>query len=337
MGAILKPGSAALTMEAELNLPVASVRFVQFELFTPVDNFMRNDEVYRLDLSLTPRLPKTRLCYSDRWDAQRFESPGRLFLQPPGQTLHMKSEAGHQGIIICELSVPLLKTWLEAEFEWTNPRLEASLNIASSTIKNLLLQLGREARHPGFASEMMSEGLALQIAANLQRYYLGIGQDIGLSASAGGGLAPWRLRLIDERLSDMEKAPTLLELATLCNLSVRQLSRGFRSSRGVAIGEYVAQKRIDKAKYLLAKGESVKAVSYTMGFASPSSFSYAFRKASGMAPGQYRQVQFGPPLAQFSQLRGAAPAAPAISAGSAQAARYSACRRSTNSATDGIS
>jgi AraC family transcriptional regulator len=292
MGAILKPGSVALTMDAELNLPVASVRFVQFELFTPVDNFMRNDEVYRLDLSLTPRLPNTRLRYSDSWDAQRFESPGRLFLQPPGQTLHMKSEAGHQGIIICELSVPLLNTWLEAEFEWTNPRLEASLNIASSTIKNLLLQLGREARYPGFASEMMSEGLALQIAANLQRYYHDIGSK-SLGAEAVGGLALWRLRLIDERLGDMEKAPTLQELATLCTLSVRQLSRGFRASRGIAIGEYVAQKRIDKAKLLLAKGESVKAVSYTMGFASPSSFSYAFRKASGMAPGQYRQVSSG--------------------------------------------
>jgi AraC family transcriptional regulator len=106
-------------------------------------------------------------------------------------------------------------------------------------------------------------------------------------------LASWRLRLVDERLSDMEKAPTLQELATLCGLSVRQLSRGFRASRGIAIGEYVAQKRIDKAKYLLARGESVKSVSYTMGFASPSSFSYAFRKSSGMAPGQYRQVSSG--------------------------------------------
>lgn len=295
MGRMVDARSVSLMMNAELNLPVASVRLVQFELFTPVDNFMRNDEFYRLDLSLTPRLPKTRLCFSDRWDAQRFESPGQLFLLPPGQTMHMKSEAGQQGIIICELSASLLKTWLESEFEWTDPRLEASLNISSSTIRNLLLQLGREARYPGFASEMMSEGLALQIAVHLQRYYHGIGLGVGLGIGqqSAGGLAPWRLRLIDERLSDMEKAPTLLELATLCGLSVRQLSRGFRTSRDISIGEYVAQKRIDKAKYLLARGESVKSVSYTMGFASPSSFSYAFRKSSGMAPGQYRQVSSG--------------------------------------------
>lgn len=287
MGAILDERSVSLSMNAELNLPLASVRLVQFELFTPVDNFMRNDEFYRLDLSLTPRLPKTRLCFSDRWDAQRFESPGQLFLLPPGQTLHMKSEAGQQGIIICQLPISLLKTWLETEFEWTDSRLEASLNIASSNISNLLLQLGREARYPGFASEMMSEGLALQLAVSLQRYYHGLGAS---ESPAAGGLAPWRLRLIDERVEDVEKAPTLLELAALCGLSVRQLSRGFRTSRNISIGEYVAQKRIDKAKYLLAKGESVKSVSYTMGFASPSSFSYAFRKSSGMAPGQYRQV-----------------------------------------------
>jgi AraC family transcriptional regulator len=72
-------------------------------------------------------------------------------------------------------------------------------------------------------------------------------------------------------------------------LSVRQLTRGFRASRGRSIGDYVAQSRIDHAKRLLATKQSVKAISYSLGFASPSSFSFAFRRATGETPREFRQ------------------------------------------------
>jgi AraC family transcriptional regulator len=104
-----------------------------------------------------------------------------------------------------------------------------------------------------------------------------------------GGLAAWRLRLIDERLREIRAAPTLEELAKLCNLSVRQLTRGFRASRGRSIGEHVAQCRIENAKRLLATDESVKAIAYSLGFSSPSSFSFAFRRATGETPREFRQ------------------------------------------------
>jgi AraC family transcriptional regulator len=40
---------------------------------------------------------------------------------------------------------------------------------------------------------------------------------------------------------------------------------------------------------LLATDQSVKAIAYSLGFASPSSFSYAFRRASGETPREFRQ------------------------------------------------
>lgn len=86
----------------------------------------------------------------------------------------------------------------------------------------------------------------------------------------------------------MSEVPSLDELATLCNLSVRQLTRGFRVRRGYSIGEYVANSRINGAKRLLASGENIKAVAYLLGFSSPSAFSYAFRRATGMTPGEFR-------------------------------------------------
>ncbi|MGO8713492.1 MAG: helix-turn-helix transcriptional regulator [Rhizomicrobium sp.] len=77
----------------------------------------------------------------------------------------------------------------------------------------------------------------------------------------------------------MEQAPTLSELAAICKLSERQLSCGFKISRGISIGGCVMQRRLENAKRLLSTGERVKSVAYSMGFASPSSFCYGFRQA----------------------------------------------------------
>jgi AraC family transcriptional regulator len=131
---------------------------------------------------------------------------------------------------------------------------------------------------------MLVELIAAQIAIELGRYCSAVTE-----APANGGLAPWRLRLIDERLVEEREIPTLADLAALCKLSVRQLTRGFRASRGCSIGDYVARRRIDTAQRLLTTEESIKAVAYAMGFASPSSFCYAFRQATGETPRQFRQ------------------------------------------------
>jgi AraC family transcriptional regulator len=131
---------------------------------------------------------------------------------------------------------------------------------------------------------MLVELIVAQVAIELARYCAAI-----TDGAATGVLAPWRLRLIDERLKEVQEPPTLAELARLCKLSVRQLTRGFRASRGRSIGDDVAQTRLDNAMRKLATDQSVKGIAYSLGFASPSSFSYAFRRAVGETPRQYRK------------------------------------------------
>jgi AraC family transcriptional regulator len=94
--------------------------------------------------------------------------------------------------------------------------------------------------------------------------------------------------MIEERLREVRSPPTLTELAELCGLSIRQLTRGFRASRGCSIGDYIARTRMDNAKRLLGQGESIKSIAFSMGFGSPSGFCYAFRRATGSTPRQFR-------------------------------------------------
>jgi AraC family transcriptional regulator len=279
------PENGMMTIEAELRVPAATVQVVHYLFVEPISGAMREDEDYRLDLSLTPRPRNARACYSDRWDPHRFERLGSVWLLPPGETLQACSDGGRrQRSLICHVRSEQMREWLQHDLEWTDRRLAAILDIPDANIRGLLLRLAEEVRNPGFASEMLVELICGQIAIELGRYCAAV-----VEGPVTGGLSPWRLRMIDERLRDVQTTPTLGELADLCKLSVRQLTRGFRTSRGCSIGDRVANSRLEQAKRLLAGDQSVKAIAYSLGFSSPSSFSYAFRRLIGETPRQFRQ------------------------------------------------
>jgi AraC family transcriptional regulator len=164
------------------------------------------------------------------------------------------------------------------------PTAGRGLDIVHPHIRSCLSRLAEEARHGGTGSKALAEMLAGQLAIELARYLEAIAE-----GPITGGLASWRLRLIDERLHRLGPPPTLGELAELCNLSIRQLTRGFRSSRGCTIGDHMAQTRIEMAKRMLASEDSVKSIAFALGFASPSSFSYAFGRLNGVSPLRFRQ------------------------------------------------
>jgi len=279
------PDASIMTVETELRVPAASIQIVRFNLEGPSDYILRREDAYWLDLCLTPRPGDPRASYHDHWGPHRFERLGDIFLVPPRQTMHVKSESGgRQSSIICQLNESAISQWLGEDIDWTARQLEASLDIGSPHIRTLLFRLAEEARHPGFASQTLAELAVGQLAIELSRVCMDI-----VEGPVAGGLASWRMRLIEERLREVREPPSLAELARLCNVSVRQLTRGFRASHGCSIGDYIAQTRVDHAKRLLATDETIKAIAYALGFASPSNFSYAFRRATGATPRQYRQ------------------------------------------------
>jgi AraC family transcriptional regulator len=186
--------------------------------------------------------------------------------------------------VLCHLRPEPIREWFDGDLQWADRRLEATLDIPDQHLRALLLRLVDELRQPGFASAALVELVVAQIAIELGRYCTTLRRN-----GDRGGLAAWRLRLIDDRLQAAADAPTLAELAQLCGLSVRQLTRGFRASRGCSIGDAIASSRVDQARRLLAGDHSVKAIAYSLGFASPSSFCFAFRRATGHTPNAYRQ------------------------------------------------
>lgn len=238
-----------------------------------------------LELALTPRPPRLRACFPEHWDAHRFERVGDLVFIPAGELIQLRSETGsHHAAIICEIDPSAFRHWTSSSADELVRKHESVLDIASSTIRHLLRRLAEEARTPGIASARLTEALFVQLAIELARYC-----EAALDAPQSRGLAGWRLRLIDERIADFARPPSLAELASLCGMSDRQLTRAFRASRGCSIGEYQVQLRLEAAKRRLAGSESIKEIAYSLGFASPSRFASTFRKNFAITPLQFRQ------------------------------------------------
>jgi AraC family transcriptional regulator len=110
-------------------------------------------------------------------------------------------------------------------------------------------------------------------------------------AAIRGGLAAWQQRVVTSYIDEHLAEPVpLAKLAELAGLSTYHFCRAFKQSFGIPPHRYHTSQRIDRAKALLAKPSfSVTDIGLTVGFSETSSFTAAFRKATGLTPTAYHR------------------------------------------------
>jgi AraC family transcriptional regulator len=106
-----------------------------------------------------------------------------------------------------------------------------------------------------------------------------------------GGLAAWQQRTVVAYIEDHLAEPiSLAALAQLVRRSPYYFCRAFKQSFGTPPHRYHTSRRIERAKALLAKpAPSVTDIGFTVGFSQTSSFTSAFRKATGLTPTAYHR------------------------------------------------
>ena len=111
------------------------------------------------------------------------------------------------------------------------------------------------------------------------------------AAVSRGGLAGWQKRVVVEYVEGhLGEQVCLLTLAELVRLSVHHFCRAFKKSFGIPAYQYQVQRRMEFAKLRLAdRAVSITDIALSLGYAQTSSFSSAFRKATGWTPTDYRR------------------------------------------------
>lgn len=91
---------------------------------------------------------------------------------------------------------------------------------------------------------------------------------------------------------NLDRAPSVSEVAAYCNLSPKQLTRIFRNQNGATPGQYLTACRVRRIETLLAEGNlSLREISERLSFSSEYYLNAFFKANAGMSPGAYRKMQ----------------------------------------------
>jgi AraC family transcriptional regulator len=157
-----------------------------------------------------------------------------------------------------------------------------------ATLWDTAIKLTRLIESAGSDNRPYFEALGTVLAHEVVRLNAGAQR---IEAPVRGGLAGWQQKIVTSYIEEhlAEQIP-LATLAQLVRLSTYYFCRAFKQSFGLPPHRYHNNRRIEQAKMLLAKpAPSVTDIGLTVGFSETSSFSAAFRKATGLTPTAYHR------------------------------------------------
>lgn len=263
---------------------VAGGRFELVEWHWPdMISFKRTEHQLMLEMSLPPMSADASAYFPDI-DPERRCFMGALFVRHPGIAIGGRSEGRQIRVIRCVFDD---EPGAEIVGDGEPPLsfLQGLLNIRNDSLRSLMRLAHRELVNPLDRSAEAMEALFRLIRVELRRVFRQ-----AASAATASRLAPWQFRRVRERIEAGAPLPSVTELAALCGISSRHLNRQFIALTGKTISAYIETYRIEQAKLLLADaGVPMKQVAERAGFSHGNSFARAFRKATGLAPREYRQ------------------------------------------------
>jgi AraC family transcriptional regulator len=235
-----------------------------------------------LDFSLLRSSRSSRLA-SDAGSAMR--RPGRVVYLPGGCACRGEVDLVEHRSLCIAFDDQFVRDALmqERELEFC-----ACLDIGDPGVHTLLMNMHDELLDPGFASDVYLRSSLTSLVVHLSRLNP---KPLEPSAIA--------LRRDPKRISrarefihaNLNREIDVGSLGRTLGVSPRHLARTFKASTGTTLGEYVAHRRIDRARALLQNPEMrIKEISAECGFASSAYFASAFRKATGHTPRSFRKT-----------------------------------------------
>lgn len=284
------PDEISYTLDARLAVPGVEVAVCTFRRPEP---FTAPFEVraHTLSMSLTPQVRYSQGAYVSEGGAPiSWSEVGDVTFAPSGTTLMVKAPGGvpaYRGLY-CVFEKGVFEEMTGLGDQWSDEQLVAALDVQAPMIKRDLYRILKEVSEGADRREKLVEMVARTVLVELARYL----RAASIQAAPGPrlALARWQMRRITEYVEGMiDRSPTVDELARVCEIGRRQLTRAFKVATGRTIGEYVTEARMVKAKSLLIEtGLSQKEIAYRLGFSGPSSFCVAFGKSVGTTPKQFR-------------------------------------------------
>ena len=193
-------------------------------------------------------------------------------------------EVEFSAIAIC----PTLLNRTAQELIQSEIELIPQLSINDPVIGQLALALKTEIQTGCMSGRLYGESLGMALAARLVQNYAVSKPAFEFKAK---GLSRSQLaRVIDYIQANLTQDLSILDLATLANMSESHFSRGFKQSMGTAPYQYLMQQRVERAKQLLKQQAiSISDIALDCGFANQTHLTKVFRQITGTTPKAYQK------------------------------------------------
>jgi AraC family transcriptional regulator len=267
--------------------PGGRIEVRHFSWSRPMVSFWETGKkCYLFNMSLSNQDPLTTWTHLETGLRKQRAARSGLTFVPPGQKMSSSFSAGYSRSVCFMLDANVVESLLSEapEWNWSQALLDDCAHVGGTEIEWLLRRMYREVQEPDFATLEVLETLAKQVAIEIVRKFK-------LRSSENTrvcGMAPWRMRLIRERLSSDAPLPDLEEVAALCDVTVRHLNRAFRNETGQTLGRYIESVMVERAKALLQARVPVGQVAKTLGYSHSGAFASAFRRATGVRPSEVK-------------------------------------------------
>lgn len=138
--------------------------------------------------------------------------------------------------------------------------------------------------------DILSALKAKQAVLNLLCYYLECCPPDSISIIPESFDSPLSLA-ISYVEAHLNRQITVQEMAEVSGYHTSHFTKLFQERMGMSPGQFILQKRAEKAAWLLTSTElSVSAIADSLGFGSPFYFSNFFKRHTGMTPSLYRSI-----------------------------------------------
>jgi AraC family transcriptional regulator len=276
-------------VHAEISTAAAKVRVHTYHFETPSEQ-TRQPNYHILTLAASQPNGGRGFFRGERRPSPMFPF-GELIFVPAGTSIFGAGPGGSRQFVSYMVYPGPSRSFQNLSRAWDERDLGRCGDIRCDRLHDSMRRIGREALAPGFASDLLLDALATSIEIDLIRYLKGE-RGAGQPPSRGG-LSQRQLRLVTDHVESWSGGSIrTADLAALVDLSRGHFMRAFKESTGRTVHEYVEQVRLDRAKALLAQSDMpLKQIAAHLGFATPSSFSLAFRRSTSMTPGRYRRLR----------------------------------------------
>jgi len=204
----------------------------------------------------------------------------------PSSEGHAFAGLGENRIMVVNLPIPPQQAITQEEYELVSRMFDqASFFQLNARLKLLATSLSSELeQHPDDKLLARACGNTLLSAIRHQLTET----DIVTPTTAGRRLDIDKLdQYIDNNLS---RRIQMQELAQFCFLSVSQFHQRFKEKMGLTPHQYVQQKRLKHAQFLLANGYSASQAASLCGFSSQSAMTTLFSQELGISPVRFQKL-----------------------------------------------